>query len=73
MVEPMTGHLGSGLKSGGNGIYALGKGVYEVGKTAVSGTFGVVNELTDEVVYLVYPKASNNAALNPNEEIIVSF
>lgn len=73
MVEPMTGHLGSGLKSGGNGILSLGKGVYEVGKTAVSGTFGVVNEVTDEVVYLVYPKASNNAALNPNEEIIVSF
>jgi hypothetical protein len=72
-VEPLTGHLGSGLKSAGNGVLAVGKGIYEIGKTTVSGTFGVVNEFTDEVVYLVYPKASNNAALNPNEEIIITY
>ena len=72
-VEPMTGHLGSGVKSAGNGLVAVGKGVVDIAKTAASGTFGIVNEVADELVYLVYPKASNNAALNPNEEIIVSF
>ena len=69
----MTGHLGSGVKSAGNGLVAVGKGVVDIAKTAASGTFGIVNEVADELVYLVYPKASNNAALNPNEEIIVSF
>lgn len=72
-VEPMTGHLGSGVKSASNGLVAVGKGVVDIAKTAASGTFGIVNEVADELVYLVYPKASNNAALNPNEEIIVSF
>lgn len=72
-VEPLTGHLGSGLKSGGNGVLAVGKGIVDIGKTAVSGTFGIVNEVTDELVYLILPSKSNNAALNPNEEIVVTF
>ena len=72
-VEPLTGHLGSGLKSAGNGVAAVVKGVVDIGKTAVSGTFGIVNEVTDELVYLVLPSKSNNAALNPNEEIVVTF
>ena len=73
LVEPLTGHLGSGLKSGGNGVLAVGKGIVDIGKTAVSGTFGIVNEVTDELVYLILPSKSNNAALNPNEEIVVTF
>ncbi len=72
-VESLCLHAGSGAKSAGNGILAIGKGVYEVGKTAVSGTFGILYEVTDELVYLVYPKASNNSALNPDEELVVIF
>lgn len=72
-VETLCLHPGSGVKSTGNGILAVGKGVYEIAKTAVSGTFGIVNEVTDELVYLVLPSKSNNAALNPDEEIVVIF
>ena len=64
---------GSGVKSAGNGILAVGKGIYEIGKTAVSGTFGILYEVSDELVYLIYPKASNNSALNPDEELVVIF
>lgn len=73
LVEPLTAHLGSGIKSGANGVVGVVKGVVDITKTAVSGTFGIVNEVTDELVYLVLPSKSNNAALNPNEEIIVTF
>ena len=72
-VEPLTGHLGSGIKSGANGVVGVVKGVVDITKTAVSGTFGIVNEVTDELVYLVLPSKSNNASLNPNEEIVVTF
>ncbi|MBQ2645425.1 S-layer homology domain-containing protein [bacterium] len=72
-VESLCLHPGSGVKSAGNGILAVGKGVVDIAKTAVSGTFGILYEVTDELVYLVYPKASNNSALNPDEELVVIF
>lgn len=72
-VESLCVHPGSGVKSAGNGILAVGKGIYEIGKTAVSGTFGILYEVSDELVYLIYPKASNNSALNPDEELVVIF
>ncbi len=72
-VETLTAHPGSGIKSTGNGVLAVGKGIYDIVKTGVSGTFGIVNEVTDELVYLILPCKSNNAALNPNEEIFVIF
>ena len=72
-VESLCLHPGSGVKSAGNGILAVGKGVWEIAKTAVSGTFGILYEVTDELVYLVYPKASNNSALNPDEELVIIF
>ena len=72
-AESLCLHPGSGVKSAGNGILAVGKGIYEFGKTAVSGTFGILYEVSDELVYLVYPKASINSALNPDEELVVIF
>lgn len=72
-VESLCLHPGSGVKSAGNGVLAVGKGIVDIAKTAVSGTFGIVNEVTDELVYLILPSKSNNAALNPDEEIVVIF
>lgn len=72
-VETLCLHPGSGVKSAGNGILAIGKGLVDITKTAVSGTFGILYEVTDELVYLVYPKASNNSALNPDEELVIIF
>lgn len=72
-TETLCLHAGSGIKSAGNGVLAVGKGIYEMGKTAVSGTFGILYEVADELVYLVYPKASNDSALNPDEELVVIF
>ncbi|MCR5261073.1 MAG: S-layer homology domain-containing protein [Candidatus Gastranaerophilales bacterium] len=72
-VETLCLHPGSGVKSAGNGILAVGKGIVDITKTAISGTFGILYEVTDELVYLIYPKASNNSALNPDEELVVIF
>ena len=72
-VETIAGHPGSGLKSLGYAVLSVGKGVYDLGKIAVSGVFGVVYEVADEIVYVILPSASNDSALNPNEELIIVF
>ena len=73
LVEPTTGHLGRGVASFGNSFVTLGKGVYGIVKTVVSGTFGIVYEIGDELLYTIVPSVSNSAALNPNEELTVIF
>ena len=73
LVETFTGHPGSGLKSFGMSFVTVGKGVYGIVKTAISGTFGVIYEIGDELLYTIVPSVSNSAALNPNEEITVIF
>ncbi len=72
-VETFTGHLGRGVASFGNSFVTLGKGVYGIVKTCVSGVFGVVYEVGDELLYTIVPSVSNSAALNPNEEFTVIF
>ena len=73
LVETLTLHPGSGIKSFGGSVATVGKGVYDYAKIVTSGVFGMVYELGDEVVYLAYPAASNSSALNPNEQIEVRF
>lgn len=72
-VETFTGHPGRGVASFGNSFVTLGKGVYGIIKTAVSGTFGIIYEIGDELVYTIVPSVSNSAALNPNEELTIVF
>lgn len=72
-VETFTGHLGRGVASFGNSFVTLGKGVYGIVKTCVSGVFGIVYEIGDELLYTIVPSVSNSAALNPNEEFTVIF
>ncbi|UKI41739.1 MAG: hypothetical protein L6V95_01415 [Candidatus Melainabacteria bacterium] len=48
-------------------------GVVNVVKLAVSGTFGVVYEFTDEIRYLIVPSYSNDSSINPNEEMTIIF
>jgi len=72
-VETFTGHLGRGVASFGNSFVTLGKGVYGIVKTAVSGTFGVIYEVGDELLYTIVPSLSNSSALTPNEELTVIF
>ena len=73
LVETFTGHLGRGVASFGNSFVTLGKGVYGIVKTTVSGTFGIIYELGDELLYTIVPSVSNSAALNPNEELTIIF
>lgn len=73
LVETFTGHLGRGVASFGNSFVTLGKGVYGIVKTVVSGTFGIVYEIGDELLYTIVPSVSNSSALNPNEELTVIF
>lgn len=72
-VETLTGHAGRGACSFGTSFVTLGKGIYGIVKTTVSGVFGVVYEIGDEIVYTIVPSVSNSAALNPNEELTVIF
>ena len=66
-------HPLKGLKSIGSGFITIGKGVYDITKLAVSGTFGMLYELGDEVRYLVLPSSTNDSALNPDEEITIIY
>ena len=52
---------------------SMHQGVYGIVKTVVSGTFGIVYEIGDELLYTIVPSVSNSAALNPNEELTVIF
>ncbi len=72
-VETFTLHPGSGAKSVGHMFVTTGKGVYGILKLAVSGPFGVLYEITDELKYIILPSASNNSSLNPNEELTILF
>lgn len=73
LVESFTGHVGRGAASFGNSFVTLGKGVYGIVKTAVSGTFGVIYEVGDELLYTIVPSLTNSSSLNPNEELTVIF
>ena len=66
-------HPLKGLKSIGSGFITVGKGVYDITKLAVSGTFGLLYELGDEVRYLVLPSSTNDSALNPDEELTIIY
>ena len=72
-VETIAGHPGTGAKSFGFGVWSVGKGIYDIVKESVSGVFGVVYEVLDEVVYVIVPSLSNDSSLNPNEEFVIVF
>ena len=72
-VETFSLQPVAGAKSFGNVFVTVGKGVYDLCKLAVSGTFGVLYEFTDEVRYLIVPSYSNNSSLNPGEELTIIF
>lgn len=72
-VETFSLQPVAGAKSFGNVFVTVGKGVYDLCKLAVSGTFGVLYEFTDEVRYLIVPSYSNNSSLNPGEELKIIF
>ena len=63
----------AGVKNFGNAFVTVGKGVYDICKLAVSGTFGILYEVTDEVRYLIVPQYSNESSLNPGEELNIVF
>ena len=63
----------AGVKNVGNAVVTLGKGIFDVCKVIVSGAFGIVYEVTDEVRYLIVPKYSNASSLNPGEELSIIY
>lgn len=67
-LEPVAG-----LKNVGNAVVTVGKGVFDICKLAVSGTFGLVYEVTDELRYVIVPAYSNSSSLNPGEELTIVF
>ena len=72
-AETASLHAGRGVASFGQGVVTVFKGVYDISKVIVSGTFGVIYEFCDEVVYCVLPSRSNSSSLNPDEELTVLF
>lgn len=63
----------AGVKNIGNAAVTVGKGVFDICKIIVSGAFGIVYEVTDELRYVIVPAYSNNSSLNPGEELTVLF
>ncbi len=63
----------AGVKNVGNAFVTVGKGLFDLCKLAVSGTFGVLYEVTDEIRYLIVPSYSNSSSLNPGEELNIIF
>lgn len=63
----------SGVKNVGYGALTMLQGAYDICKLAVSGTFGVLYEVTDEFRYVIVPAYSNNSSLNPGEELTIIF
>lgn len=63
----------AGVKRFGSSFITLGKGIFDTCKNIIGGTFGVIYEITDEIVYLILPSLSNSSSLNPGEEILVIF
>ncbi len=72
-VETLSLQPVAGLKSTGAAFVTVGKGLYDLAKLTVSGTFGVLYEVGDEVRYLIVPAYSNNSSLNPGEELCIIF
>ncbi len=72
-VDTMSLQPVAGVKNVGNAVVTLGKGIFDLCKLAVSGTFGVLYEVTDEVRYLIVPAYSNSSSLNPGEELNIIF
>lgn len=66
-------HPLKGLKSVGSGFITVGKGVYDLSKLVVSGTFGLLYELGDEVRYIILPSSTNDSSLNPDEELTIIY
>ncbi len=66
-------HPLKGLKSVGSGFITVGKGIYDLGKLVVSGTFGVLYEVGDEIKYVILPSTTNDSSLNPDEELTIVF
>ena len=72
-VNTLSLHPGVGVKNIGQGVATVGKGVFDITKLAVSGTFGLVYEFVDELVYIILPSKSNNSSLNPGEELTIVY
>ncbi len=72
-VDTFSLHPLKGLKSVGNGFITIGKGIYDIGKLVVSGTFGVLYEIGDEIRYVILPSSTNDSALNPDEELTIIY
>lgn len=66
-------HPLKGLKSVGSSFITVGKGVYNILKVTGSGVFGVCYEFVDEVKYVILPSSTNDASLNPDEELTILF
>ncbi len=73
LVETFTLHPGRGMASFGQSVATVFKGTFDIVKTCVSGTFGIIYEVGDELVYVFVPSLSNSSSLNPNEEITIIF
>ena len=67
-LQPMAG-----LRNVGKSFVTLGYFVADTAKLAVSGTFGVLYELGDEVRYVILPSSINDSALNPGDELSIIY
>ena len=61
------------LRNVGKSFVTVGYFIADTAKLAVSGTFGVLYELGDEVRYIILPSSTNDSALNPGDELTIIY
>lgn len=72
-ADTLSLHPLKGLKSVGSSFITVGKGIFDLGKLVVSGTFGVLYEIGDEIRYVILPSTTNDSSLNPDEELTIIY
>lgn len=63
----------AGARSVGKSFITIGRGIFDVSKVLVSGAFGVVYELGDEIKYVILPSSTTDSSLNPGDELVIIY
>ena len=67
------GQFGASARSFGGALYQTVKAPIDITRTALSGTFGLLQSTGDEVAYLVDAKGYKISSINPREHVTIAF
>ena len=67
------GQFGASARSLGGALFQTVKAPIDITRTALSGTFGLLQSTGDEVAYLVDAKGYKISSINPREHVTIAF